>query len=216
MARHVSAHLQVRSIRPLLRYVDGERAAIGIRITIHRSAAPPDGQTLTATAPIDLLIQMPAYDGTVVEDFAAVDSTNPTNVVHLAMIISYFWWTAGIGQQTLYDLLLTFLAKNEAQAKCKTTIHPPSVRPDQPSVLTDIEEQSMLLANGTICLIQSTAVADPQNEHEVPAPTGDSLLLLRAHSGLDHSYDAADRTRTFLFRDPTQAHLESHFLSLVI
>lgn len=199
MARHTSEQLEVLSIRPLVRYVDGERAVIEIRITVHHNEAPlDDGQELTASGPLDLSIQMTASDGTVVEDFAVVDLSKTTNVIRFDMISPYLWWPAGMGEQALYELLLTFRAKNEVQSQWKSTIGLTSVRPGKPAVLSDMEDPSMLLVNGKTCSIQSIVVVDPQNEHKVLPATGDSLLLLRDHYGPDRLYDAADRAGILL------------------
>jgi len=187
----------IQSIRPLVRYVDQEYAVIEMYIATCRH---PETEHAPDPEPVDLCVQMTAPDGAVIEDFAMIDLSNPTHVVRFELLSPSRWWPAGMGEQALYDLAVTFIFENEPIAKWKTTIGLTSVRPGRPDIVYYFDDQPILLVNGKECFIQSIVVVEPNDEQHVLPVSGHSLLVVRDHYGPDRLYNAADRAGILLLQ----------------
>ena len=179
-----------------MRYVDRERAVIEMYITTYRR---PD-EEIPICEPVDLCIRMTAIDGTVVEDFAAINLSKPNNVVRFDILSPDRWWPAGMGEQALYDLSVAFSVDDEPVAHWQSTIGLTSVRPGKPEIVRYFDDQPLLLVNGKECSIHSIVVIEPDDEEHVLPASGDSLLVVRDHYGPDRLYEAADRAGILLLQ----------------
>ncbi len=180
--------LRIRSVRPLVRYVDREQAVIDTHICTlpvltDGEAAPPADRVVHVALSID------GADGFHDEGSTAVQLTQHRGSVRFDLVEPERWWPAGMGNQSLYRLHVE-VTDETGQAESDVTFGLTSVRRDR--VLGEAFDPS-LLVNGEICDIGSVVVVDKTDENQLLPATGDSLLLVRDHFGTDTLYEAADR-----------------------
>jgi len=180
--------LRLSSIRPLVRYVDEERAVIDIRILIHPKNTPAGKPASTRAARVNLLFKIEGDDGFNDElDFQAT-LRRDVAVIRYELVCPQRWWPAGMGRQPLYHLSISLAS--DPQNPQTEVIGLTSVRP--------MDRAQRLLVNGQECPISQILAVDALDEQGFVPMAGDSLVVIRGHYGPDVLYDAADRAGILL------------------
>ena len=180
------------SIRPLVRYVDEDRAVIEIRLTV-RPSSTEAWEELSSQA-MEAHIEILGAQGFSDEQCQPVDWSGQEGWVRCEVVRPDRWWPAGLGDQSLYDLTVRLLSNNDLLTEHQTTIGLTSVR------RIHLDERLQALVNGQVLSIQAVVPIDLADEHSLLPAAGDSLLLVRGHYGPDVLYDAADRAGILLIQ----------------
>ena len=181
-------------MRPLVRYVDKEQAVIDAVFTVTNTE-------LLAGDAIEIHIQLTGPKGRVYVHQSTVQLENDTGVVRFSIGDPLRWWPATLGEQSLYQMIVTILAGDAAIDTWKTTLGMTSVR--KPSR----GKGSPLLVNGRTYDIQEIIAVDEADENSVLPVAGDCLLLIRDHFGPDVLYEAADRAGILLVQSVPMSHV---------
>jgi hypothetical protein len=178
----------VRSIRPLVRYVDEAQAVIDVWFELGESSG---GDSVDRPPPsrIDVEIELTAADGYVLRRHARATLHDRSGVVRFEMLRPARWWPLGMGEQCLYDMTVMLSVGDELVELWQTTLGLTSVRMPRPG----LDEPRQLLINGQVRSIQTIVPVAPIDEAGV-LPVGDqSLLVIRDHFAPDVLLEAADR-----------------------
>ena len=186
--------IRIRSIRPLVRYVDADQAVIDAHFCTLPTVASSKRRTPSGDRAVDVEIEIDGSDGFHDEGRTRVQLSGHRGSVRFEVVSPQRWWPAGMGEQALYELKVR-LADDETEAEHRVTFGLTSVRRDR--VLGEGFDAS-LLVNGTIFDINSIVVVDKVDEHSLLPSGGDSLLLVRDHFGTEVLYEAADRAGILL------------------
>ena len=176
--------LRLTSIRPLVRYVDEERAVIDVRVSIESHNSQTSPMMAPVVRQVHLLLEIKGEDGFRDEQEFHVPLRGDLAVIRYELICPQRWWPAGMGCQPLYQLSVSFEADPMQQAQ-NATVGLTSVRP--------IDRARRLLVNGQECPISQILAVDAPDEQGFVPMAWDSLVLIRGHYGPDVLYDAADR-----------------------
>lgn len=193
----MDSSLHLLSARPLVRYVDKDQAVIDTHL---RFVARPD-QTPTPTnevnCTVDLHIELSGSDGFFDEGSTRVPIKHGRAAVRFDVASPERWWPAGMGEQPLYDMAITFDGSDEKIDTRSFSLGLTSVRPDRTSTR---RRKPSLLVNGRQCEIENVVPVDTFHENCLLPVTGTSLILVRDHYGPDLLYDAADRAGIMLIQ----------------
>ena len=173
------------SVRPLVRYVDEDRAVIEVRLAFEPPLPNLDDDP--SDPAMDLQIEIRSSNGFSDEQRCGVEMNGNQGWGRFELVRPDRWWPAGLGDQSLYDLTVRLLMQDTVVAEHATTIGLTSVRRIR------LDEQIQVLVNGHVFSIQSIIPIDLADERSLLPAAGDSLLLVRGHYGPDVLYDAADR-----------------------
>ena len=180
------------SIRPLVRYVDEDRAVIEVRLTAQSSAVKTWGDLSSRS--MEAHIEIHSDQGFCDEHIQPVDWQGKEGWVRCEVVRPDRWWPAGLGGQALYDLTIRLLVDQDVLMEHQTTIGLTSVR------RIHLDERLQALVNGHVFSIQAVVPIDLADERSLLPASGDSLLLVRGHYGPDVLYDAADRAGILLIQ----------------
>ena len=184
--------LRMKSMRPLVRYVDEDQAVIDAHFATTLAWSTVDQKN----APnIEVLIEIKGPDGFQDETRMPVELVGRTGHVKFDLVQPERWWPAGMGKQALYELSINLVINNEPVDRQTVTLGLTSVRHNTDAEKTDLPA---LLVNGQLCDIHSVVMVDQATEDQLLPATGDSLLLVRDHYGPEVLYDAADRAGILL------------------
>ncbi|MEX0744379.1 MAG: hypothetical protein WD118_02150 [Phycisphaeraceae bacterium] len=181
------------SIRPLVRYVDDEQAVVDLQFLA--AARFPHDARPWLNRQVEVAVEIHGTDGFQDETRQAVQLDEGLGSVRMELVHPQRWWPAGMGEQALYELVLTLVAEGRPIDRRSVTLGLTSVRQDPD---TAGEPEPRLLVNGQVCAIRSVLMVDRVDENQLLPAGGDSLLLVRDHYGPDLLYQAADRAGVLL------------------
>lgn len=188
----------LRSVRPLVRYVDQEQAVI----ETHFAAGSP-----VEIAPmgrsqhkVEVMIEINGNDGFHDEGTIALELQDGHGAVRFDLVQPQRWWPAGMGKQQLYQLTISLIFRDEIIDSHETTLGLTSIRVPKAQTVPYDNEPVPLLVNGRECDIHSVVSIDASDEQKMLPAAGDSLLVVRGHYGPDVLYDAADRAGILLIQ----------------
>lgn len=185
--------VKIDSVRPLVRYVDGEQAVIDTHI-VTRATLPGDEGHRTADAPVAyVMAEIEGNDGFHDEGCGRLllkpCGSRLEGGFRFGIDEPQRWWPAGLGEQPLYDLTIRIIVGDDVTDMAQLKLGLASIRHDR--VLGDDLPPS-LLVNGQICEVVEVLTVDRVDEDQLLPANGESLLLVRDHYGADLLYDAAD------------------------
>lgn len=177
-------------VHPFIRYVDEDQAIIDAHIEIKsRIPAPCDEPP---PEEIDVLVELDAADGFHDEQQQTVPLTNLRGMVRMEVVRPQRWWPAGMGEQSLYDLTISLLVKDQIIDMISTSVGLTSVRTGAG------EKIKALMVNGRRYPVENIVPIDAVDEDSLLPVSRDSLLVIRDHYGPDVLYHAADRAGILL------------------
>jgi len=183
-----SRKLAIKSVRPLVRYVDEGQAVIDVHVNLASSGQREQTKPkVPERHPIEVVIRMTDVQGNVHDHRTTLQPYGRAGVVRFEMGTPRRWWPAGMGEQALYDLTILVIEQDRAIDTWQQTIGLTSVRP------ADADDHLELLVNGHERSIVNLVEVHPHDEHNVLPAGGDCLLVVRGHFGPDVLYSAADR-----------------------
>lgn len=185
--------VKIDSVRPLVRYVDGEQAVIDTHI-VTRAALPVDEGHRTADAPVAyVMAEVDGADGFHDEGCGRLllkpCGASLEGGFRFGIDEPQRWWPAGLGEQPLYDLTIRIIVGEEVTDEAKLTLGLASIRRGR---VLGKELPPSLLVNGKICEVVEVVTVDRIDENQLLPATGESVLLVRDHYGADLLYKAAD------------------------
>ncbi|MEX0746216.1 MAG: hypothetical protein WD118_11495 [Phycisphaeraceae bacterium] len=185
--------LKFSSIRPLVRYVDQEQAVVDAQFHVV-GRFPHDGRD-ARDRETEVFVEIYGSDGFRDESRSVVRLNEGTGSVRVDLVYPQRWWPAGMGEQSLYELVLSLGVDGDITDRRAVTLGLTSVRPEADD---DSELEPRLLVNGQTCPIRNVLMVDRIDESQLLPATGDSLLVVRDHYGPDLLYQAADRAGILL------------------
>ncbi len=183
------------SLRPLVRYVDRQRAVV----EAHFDLLPAVG-TLQIQSPgraVEVSVAIDGSDGFHDEGRARIQLNQHRGRLQFDIAEPARWWPAGMGEQPLYNLTLHLEDPGQGDSVRQVVFGLTSVRRDR--VLGKGYPPS-LLVNGAICDFQSILTVDRIQEGQLLPAMGETLLLVRDHYGTEPLYQAADRAGLLLIQ----------------
>ena len=193
----MSHRLRVTSLRPLVRYVDGEQAVIDARFSL---AAEPVGWAGAvgagrvhgpgAEVVASVHLEIDGGDGFHDEGDVRLLLEENGSSFRFEVVHPSRWWPSGMGEQPLYDLKLWVRLDDGRTAQRRVELGLTSVR--------SAEGVETLLVNGRPAPIRSVIPVDIVDEKALLPASGSTLLLVRDHYGPDLLYRAADRAGVLL------------------
>ena len=177
----------IKSVRPLVRYVDEDQAVINVTFQIGGNDQ----------ADVDLLkvhMKLVGPHKRIFTHQTSAELDNGDGAIHFSIGEPQRWWPAGMGGQELYSFTLTLLAGDKVVDKMTSTLGMTSVRTPKG------DTQSTLLVNGRQYEYQSVVSITPDDEKHILPVGGDSLLVIQDHFGPDVLFDAADRAGILLIQ----------------
>lgn len=182
--------LRLDWLRPMVRYVDDERAVIDT----HFAARPPMAHGPHDAAPtryaLDVEITLDGADGFHDEGTARVTLDDHRGHLRFEIIHPDRWYPAGMGPQPLYHLGLTVGDAQRGFDHLETDFGLTSVRRDH-ALGPDLPP--CLLVNGRIWSVQNILPLDAAHAASLLPAHGESVLFIRDHYGDENLYAAADR-----------------------
>ncbi|MFW6033210.1 MAG: hypothetical protein ACOCTI_07545, partial [Phycisphaeraceae bacterium] len=103
--------LRLASVRPLVRYVDEQRAVIDAHFALAGSAAELLSEPALAEA--DVEVEIDALDGFHDEGRTTAPLTRGRGTVRFEVVEPERWWPAGMGSQPLYRMRVSVMAEEE-------------------------------------------------------------------------------------------------------
>lgn len=187
---------QLASVRPMVRYVDSDRAVI----EVHFNAMPElPRQRPHAHDELDINVAIHGSDGYHDEHEALLQLHDGVGKVRFDIVQPELWWPAGMGSQPLYNFDVLLSRDNQVLEQRHFMIGLTSIRrgTQQDDQGNDCL-QAAWTVNGQRCPLESVVVVDRTDENNLLPVTGDSLLLVRDHYGPEVLYEAADRAGILL------------------
>ncbi len=170
----------IKSVRPLVRYVDEDQAVIDVAFQV-------GGNDQADMDLMEVHINLVGPRKRIFIHQTSAELHNGDGEIHFSIGEPQRWWPSGMGEQELYKFTLTLLADDKAVDKMTSTLGMTSVRTPKG------DPQSTLLVNGRQYDYQSVVSITPDDEKHILPIGGDSLLVVQDHFGSDVLFDAADR-----------------------
>ncbi|MEM9752319.1 MAG: hypothetical protein AAF916_02940 [Planctomycetota bacterium] len=190
-----SGSLSLRSIRPLVRYVDEHLAVIDTHFRLKPTLLGSESGHDPNPA-VTVHVEIHGDQGFFDEGDTAMRVRDGGGSVRFELHAPERWWPAGMGDQSLYAVKLSLLSDAGAVLdEREVTFGLNSVRRDR---ALGRELPPVLLVNGRICSVRDVLVIDSADAAALLPATGESLLLVRDHYGDQTLYDAADRAGILL------------------
>lgn len=190
--------VRLRSIRPLVRYVDDEQAIVDVHFTLYPllmvdGSPPPDRPA------VEVLVEIDSDEGFHDEGGCKTWLDDAyRGSVRFDIVRPSRWWPSGLGEQALYHVSVTVGLPDGAADRKTVTLGMASVREDTLTNTYNLEQT--LLVNGQVLAIEHLIHVDKISENRLLPATGGSLLMVRDHFGTDTLYDAADRAGILLLQ----------------
>lgn len=188
--------VRLRSIRPLVRYVDDDQAVVDVHFQLYPILLP-DGNPPPEKPAVEVLVELDDDGGFHDEGDCKVrlDASNRGSV-RFDIVCPSRWWPSGLGEQSLYHVSVSVGLPGRPADRKTVTLGMTSVREDTLTNTYNLEQT--LLVNGQVLAIEHLVHVDKISENRLLPATGGSLLLVRDHFGTDMLYDAADRAGILL------------------
>ena len=100
----MNSPVRIRSIRPLVRYVDEEQAVIDAHFCTLPALAAERRRAPSGNRAVDVEIEIDGADGFHDEGRTRVQLTDHRGSVRFEVVSPQRWWPAGMGEQALYQL----------------------------------------------------------------------------------------------------------------
>lgn len=201
---HLSRPVRIQSIRPLVRYVDDDRAIVQAHVQLLSPLPGSYDETAArltwASCNVELMVEVDGFDGFRDVEVMALSPHRLAAVAQIEIIRPELWWPAGMGEQALYRFTATLLVDGEAIQSRTSLLGLTSVRSPNFVVAGSPSSSNPLLVNGRPCPIESVLPIDCRDERRLLPITSQSLLHVRDHYGSDRLYDAADRAGILLLQ----------------
>ena len=185
---------RVASIRPLVRYVDDERAVIEVHFDA-MPALPLARRNAKSGLRVELAVK--GMDGFEDDYTEPLQLNNGSGHVTFDIVQPQLWWPAGMGAQPLYELTVSLNVDGHVAEQRKFTIGLASIRR---GAIDNDGAHSDWLINGQLCSLADGVIVDRTDANNLLPVTGDSLLLVRDHYGPELLYDAADKAGILLIQ----------------
>jgi hypothetical protein len=200
---HLTRPVRIHSIRPLVRYVDNDRAIVQAHVQLLPHLPGSFDETLAKqtwdSSTVDLQIEVNGFDGFRDIEVMALSPQRLHAIAQIEIIRPELWWPAGMGEQALYRFSATLLV-NGVSAQTRTTLLGlTSVRTPRFDAAAP-DDANPLFVNGRPCPIESVLPIDCRDERRLLPVRSQSLLHVRDHYGSDMLYDAADRAGILLLQ----------------
>ena len=186
---------RLESVRPLVRYVDEERAVVETHFRV--LPAVDHAVTQPACRAVTVSLSIDGSDGSHDEGTTRLQLHEHRGKLQFDIVRPERWWPAGMGPQPLYTLTVQLEDPGFEPVERRVTFGLTSVRRGR--VLGKGYAPS-LLVNGSICDYQSILTVDAVHEGQLLPAAGETLLLVRDHFGPEPLYDAADRVGLLLIQ----------------
>jgi beta-mannosidase len=187
--------LTLRSLRPLVRYVDDEQAVLDAWVTL-----PLETARRLSELERDALvtIQITGSDGFFDEAAVTLPAGERQTMHRFQIVEPQRWWPAGLGEQPLYSLTVRLEAGDDlAPDEHAVAFGLTSVRPADGKAGGD---QPAFLVNGQPVALHSVVTVDRIDENQLLPATGDSLLMVTDHYAPELLYQAADQAGILLLQ----------------
>jgi hypothetical protein len=182
--------VRLKSVRPLVRYVDEQQAVIDAHFST-LGALPRDADD----ADVEVLVELDATDGFHDEGTTPLRLEEGRGAVRFEIVQPERWWPAGMGEQPLYTMTIRLVAGGCEIDSRSLTFGLTSVRRDE-----TVGHGPALLVNGQVCRFRNVVLVDLVDEKNLLPATGGSLLIVRDHYGPELLYQAADRAGILLLQ----------------
>ena len=194
--KHNAPIVRLRSVRPLVRYVDDDQAVIDVHFTLYPilladGSLPPEKPAVSVQVDVDSTEGFHDEGGCKTR----LDERHRGSV-RFELVAPSRWWPSGLGEQALYDVSVSVGLPGCVADRKTVTLGLTSVREDTMTNTYNLEQT--LLVNGQVLAIEHLIHVDKISENRLLPATGGSLLLVRDHFGTDTLYDAADRAGILL------------------
>lgn len=187
--------LSLKSIRPLVRYVDRDLAIVDTHFRLRPVLVAPNLERDPNPA-VTVHVEIQGDRGFFDEGDTAMRVRDGGGSVRFELHAPERWWPAGMGEQSLYAVKLSLLsATGNVLDEQEVTFGLNSVRRD---CALGRDLPPVLLVNGRICEVRDVLMVDSADAAALLPATGESLLLVRDHYGDQTLYDAADRAGILL------------------
>lgn len=193
-----AAPVRLRSIRPLVRYVDGDQAVVDVHFTLY-PILMSDGTPPPDRPAVEVLVEIDSDEGFHDEGGCKtwLDEAYRGSV-RFEIVAPSRWWPSGLGEQALYRVSVSVGLPRGAADRKTVTLGMSSIREDTLTNTYNLEQT--LLVNGQVLAIEHLIHVDKISENRLLPATGGSLLMVRDHFGTDTLYDAADRAGILLLQ----------------
>lgn len=196
VSRHGHAVVRIRSVRPLVRYVDESQAIVDVHFTLY-PILPADGSPPPDRPGVEVRVDLDSSDGFHDEGGCVTRLDEQYHgSVRFEIVCPARWWPSGLGEQALYDVTVNVGLPGGVADRRSVTLGMTSVREDHLTNTYNLEQT--LLVNGQVLAIEHLIHVDKISENRLLPATGGSLLMVRDHFGTDVLYDAADRAGILL------------------
>jgi len=207
--RKSPAVVRLRSVRPLVRYVDAEQAVIDVHFMCY-PILPTDGSMPPVQPTVETHIEVDHDQGFHDEGGCAVQLDEQyRGSVRFELVHPEVWWPSGLGEQCLYNVSVHVGWPGQLSDHKSMALGLTSVREDRLTNTYDLEQT--LLVNGQVLAIEHVVHVDRISENRLLPAGGGSLLMVRDHFGTDTLYQAADRAGILLVQCIPVPHDESSY-----
>gem|GEM_PF-781587 len=170
-------------IRPLVRYVDKERAVIETRVRTRRPFVCE--QRLEVC--VDAVLTITDRHGFEDEIITKVQTHSGRAFARFELVWPKRWWPASMGEQALYTLRIRLEVEGVVLEEQQAEIGLTSVRADHSN------NHQPLLVNSQPFAFRSIVHVDHVDQSGLLPAGADALLVVRDHYGPDVFFDATDR-----------------------
>jgi hypothetical protein len=186
--------IELSTFRPLVRYVDDERAVLDAQLTL---TADTTRWLAQRQLPTHLVLQIHGGEGFFDETTLTLPPGQRTIVHRFEIVQPRRWWPAGMGAQPLYTLTVDAYVRDTHHLEKQVHFGLTSIRATSKPIDSN---QPTLLVNGQPIELHSIVTVDRVDENQLLPATGDSLLLVTDHYGPELLYQAADQAGILLIQ----------------